>query len=510
MFPADTMGPAVRILGAVATIAAAYFLAARLGLALLLAGSDVAVFWPASGIAAGILIVSGRRAVPALVIGVVLGTVAAGLTSDSRNLLTSLFNGCWNAGEALLAAWLLEHWFGRRPFTFGDLRRVAGFLAAAGFATAASAIAGGATLILLHTETTASFLDVWREWFLSSWVGMVVVAPLVIAASQMWRRPPPRKEWIEGAGALGLTAAACSFTMTQATGSWLSFSPGAFVLPLLLWLTARCQPAFGIAGASFASIAIILATTFGIGRFGDAAVPITHRVAGAQLAMMTVTLFTLVLAALFAQRKEAEDRLAKERAMLARLHVVGTRLWLKRDLRRALDDILEGALELLGADKGAIRILDTARGVLKIEAQRGFSQEFLNCFGELAADGGSPCCRAVRSAERIVIEDVEADTLFVPFRPMARAAGYRALQSTPIVNREGMLLGTLATHFRSAHKPDQQDLRLLDLYVRQAAEIIERHKVAKLAAGVGYDSESSFARAFRRRFGVSPGPRFHR
>jgi AraC family transcriptional activator of mtrCDE len=29
--------------------------------------------------------------------------------------------------------------------------------------------------------------------------------------------------------------------------------------------------------------------------------------------------------------------------------------------------------------------------------------------------------------------------------------------------------------------------------------------LAKLAAEVGYDSESSFARAFRRRFGVSPG-----
>jgi GAF domain-containing protein len=110
---------------------------------------------------------------------------------------------------------------------------------------------------------------------------------------------------------------------------------------------------------------------------------------------------------------------------------------------------------LLGADMGAIRILDTARAVLKIEAQLGFSQEYLNCFGEVAAEGTSPCCRAARSAERIVIEDVEADTLFIPFRPMARAAAYRALQSTPIMNRDGMSLGTLTTHFRSAHKPTE-------------------------------------------------------
>jgi GAF domain-containing protein len=101
----------------------------------------------------------------------------------------------------------------------------------------------------------------------------------------------------------------------------------------------------------------------------------------------------------------------------------------KRDLRQARDEILAGTIELLGADRAAIPILDTERGMLQIEAQRGFSQEYLNCFGEMAAEGGSPCCRAARSAERIVIEDVEADTLFIPFRPMARAAGYRALHA---------------------------------------------------------------------------------
>jgi PAS domain S-box-containing protein len=484
------------VLGAAGAIAIVYFLAARLGLALLLAHSDVAVFWPASGIAAGILIVLGRRAAPALLIGVVVGTIAAGFVSD-RILLTSLFNGFWNAGEALLAAWLLERWFGR-SFTFADLPRVAGFLVATGIATAAFAIAGAATLTLLHTITTAPYWDVWREWFLSSWVGMVVVAPLVIGAAQMWRKPPRREEWIEGLGVLGLTAIACSYSMTRTTGSWLSFSPSAFVLPLLLWLTARCHPAFGIAGAFVASTEIILATTFGIGRFGDAAVPITQRVAGAQLAMMTVTLFTLVLAVLFAQRKVAEDRLVKERAMLARLHAVGTRLWLKRDLRQALDEILAGAIELLGSDTGIIRIFNPTRGVLTIEAHRGIKQELLSVFHQMSVAGNSACARALRSGERIVIADVESETRVAPTHSLTRAAGFRAIQSTPIKGREGAPLGVLSTHFRSAHKPNEQDLHLLDLYVRQAAEIIERHKdedalreseerlrLAQLKTGVG-------------------------
>src|SRR5262249_47055670 len=100
--------------------------------------------------------------------------------------------------------------------------------------------------------------------------------------------------------------------------------------------------------------------------------------------------------------------------------------------------------------------------------------------------------------ERMVIEDVETDALFTPFRPLARAAGYRAMQSTPILSRDGVPLGMLATHFRSVHRPAEQDLRLLDVYVRQAADIIERYKaedalreseerlrLAQLRTGVG-------------------------
>jgi PAS domain S-box-containing protein len=288
-----------------AGIATVYFLTAQLGLALQAQPSDVAVFWPASGIAAGILIVAGRRACPALVIGVVVGTVAANLLSD-RSLLTSILNGFCNAGEAVLVAWLIEKWFGPQ-FAFGDIRRIVGFLAAAGLAAAASAIGGAATMTLLHT--TAPFSDVWRDWFLSDGVGIVAVAPLVIGLRELWRQPPTRNESIEGLGALGLLVLVSIYVVSRPTEAWLSFSPGAAVLPLLLWLAARCPPAFVIGGAFFASAAVICATSFGIGRFGDAAVPVLERAKGAQAAVMTVTVYSLALAALFAARLQGERAL---------------------------------------------------------------------------------------------------------------------------------------------------------------------------------------------------------
>src|SRR5262245_8050998 len=93
-------------------LAIAYFLAARLGLARLSQHEGVAMFRPASGIDAGILIARGPNArvpveqelcrrMPSAgdgTIEVILATVAANLMSD-RSLLTSIAKSGCNAGE---------------------------------------------------------------------------------------------------------------------------------------------------------------------------------------------------------------------------------------------------------------------------------------------------------------------------------------------------------------------------------------------------------------------------
>ena len=303
--PVGTTRRKAGVFAAAGAIAIAYFLAAQLGLALLSASSDVAVFWPASGLAAGILIIFGRRARPALVIGVVAGTIAANLLSD-RSLATSALKGFCNAGEAVLVAWLLERWFGP-AFAFNDVRHVLGLVAAAALGVAASALGGAATMTLLHTA--APFWDVWHVWFLASGVGIVVVAPLVIGLGQLWHERPSPGEWIEVVGVLALLSPTALYVVSHPAGSWVSFSPGALVLPFLLWLTARCRPAFAIAGAFVASAAVLFGTTFGIGRFGDASIAIAERVKGAQAAMTVVTLYTLILTALFAERRRNEAAL---------------------------------------------------------------------------------------------------------------------------------------------------------------------------------------------------------
>ena len=303
-----------RALGLSIAVGIAFFLAARFGLALR-TQVGAAVFWPAAGIAVAALVVVERHARLAIAAAIAIATIAASLTIGRSPWLAIAF-GLINAGQALLTAYLIERWF-NRPFAFDGVRPVLGFVAATALGAAASAVAGAAAMTLPHT--TAPFWEVWRAWFLSGAVGTVVVAPFLIGLAQLWGEQPSKGEWIEGAGVLALLVLTSLYTVTSPPGVWVTFSPGALVLPFLLWLAARCHPTFGIAGAFVASAAVLLGTTFGVGRFGDASVAITERVAGAQAAMTVVTLYTLVLTALFTERRRNEvalKRAAEHQRML--------------------------------------------------------------------------------------------------------------------------------------------------------------------------------------------------
>src|SRR5262245_13468980 len=124
---------------------------------------------------------------------------------------------------------------------------------------------------------------------------------------------------IEGAGTVVLIALASIYAVTFPTGTWLSFEPDAIAVVVLLWLTARNQQLFAIAGAFVVSISVIGATTYGIGHFGDVTLPIVERARGSRVVAIMVTAFTLVLSALFAERRrnEAELKQSNNRLQLA-------------------------------------------------------------------------------------------------------------------------------------------------------------------------------------------------
>ena len=119
----------VGMIGLAIAVGIGYFLAARLSLALLTKAEGVAVFWPAAGVAAGVLIALGPRARLSVAVGAMAATMVANLLGD-RNVWSSILFALCNAGEALLTAWLIEHYLGS-DFSLGRLRNVLGLVAAA-------------------------------------------------------------------------------------------------------------------------------------------------------------------------------------------------------------------------------------------------------------------------------------------------------------------------------------------------------------------------------------------
>jgi PAS domain S-box-containing protein len=169
---------------------------------------------------------------------------------------------------------------------------------------------------------------------------------------------------------------------------------------------------------------------------------------------------------------ESQQQLLAEAAALTKLNDWSSRLWQCRNLEHGFQQMIDGVIELLGADMGAVQLL---RGdALVYAAQRGFQADFLERFRSVTTQDGVASGRALKSGQRVIIEDVEADPQFAPYRALARAAGFRAVVATPLLTAQGALLGVLSTHFRAPHRPSEHELRRKDLYARQASDFLQR------------------------------------
>jgi PAS domain S-box-containing protein len=330
-----------------AGLAVAYFLAARLSLALLTKPDGVAVFWPAAGVASGVLIAVGPAARWPVIIGAMAATIAANVLGDRSLSSAAIFAVC-NAGEAVIVAGLIERSFGS-PFNLDRLRKVLALLAAAVIGTAISGIGGTMGFVLFHTSP-ADAATIWYHWFSSDALGIVTTAPILIGLASYARDPPPRTEVIEGLSALAALSVLSGIVIFLPRQSWATVVPLASLFPLLLWLAARCRPVFAAGAAFIVTLTIVWTTTFGIGIFGDARFPIAERLLWAQAAILAVALCAFVLAALFAERRQHEHELMESEARLQEALTTGAVTAFDWDVRSGLSRRSANAAQILGFD----------------------------------------------------------------------------------------------------------------------------------------------------------------
>jgi PAS domain S-box-containing protein len=186
-------------------------------------------------------------------------------------------------------------------------------------------------------------------------------------------------------------------------------------------------------------------------------------------------------------RRETKERIDADLQAMTLLRQVGERcIRAGNELHGCLEDILDTAIAITGADKGNIQLLDAATDTLEIAAQRGFQKPFLDFFAQVDRKEASACGSALRSAERVIVEDVTQSPIFArqPVLAIMLDAGARAVQSTPLVSSAGTVVGMISTHFCRPHRPSERDLRLMDLAAQQAADYLERGKAEEAAQAI--------------------------
>ena len=289
-------------------VAAAYYVGAKLGLALTFPPNPVAVLWPPNAILLAALLLAPMRSWPLLV----AAALPAHLLVQVGAGIPPLMIASWyvsNCAEALLGAWLIRRV--EPDFDLGRLRSLLAFLAFGCLLAPFLTSFLDAGLVALNGWGDAGYLDVWERRFYSNVLAAVTLVPLIVslARARPWAARPRPARVLEALAlgsalvGLGVLAFASDLAKSHQAAVVLLYLP----VPLLIWASLR----FGLAGAStsfaLVTVVVIWGAANGRGPFGVGS-PAENRWA-VQLYLVFLAPPLLALTAALVEREAAKQRL---------------------------------------------------------------------------------------------------------------------------------------------------------------------------------------------------------
>ncbi|MEW1613841.1 MULTISPECIES: SpoIIE family protein phosphatase [unclassified Streptomyces] len=158
-------------------------------------------------------------------------------------------------------------------------------------------------------------------------------------------------------------------------------------------------------------------------------------------------------------------------------------------LQAPLEQVLEGmakAIEVLSPGVLVSVLLADPDGLHLRHGTAPSLPDFYNqaIDGIATGEGVGSCGTAAHRRQRVIVSDIATDPFWDDFRDLAERAGLAACWSTPILARDGQLLGTFAMYHHVPRSPVEADLALAGVFAGTAALAIERHRAerARLAA----------------------------
>ena len=453
---------------------------AILGLAFTYRG--LAVVWPAAGVVTGLWLVTPARHRYPVVAGITAGLLAGNLIAGRTLLLNVMFIGA-NLGEAWLVTALLRRWIGQ-PIQLSTLRQVGWFILAVALTVTIGGAIGASGLVRVPA-IGQSYVDNWFMWVRSRGIGMLTVAPAVIALATTPRRSLAEM-WRDGkvtlvtmAALVLLASTLVSFRISSNELLSLLFLL-AIVYPLILLVAARSEPVW----TYISLLAVTLLVVWRLGRGGGL---FDGDVEVAQAFMFVTSLWALTLAVVLEQQRRAREKAQfSERSMRAAL-AAGRGFTFDYDpladfVRRAdPDQILAPFMEESGASFFE-RVLpeDRARLQHAVTSLAPGSPTYDATYGSRRPDG-----RIVWLQERGIAEFDETGTLIrlqgLTMDVTARREAEEALREAD--RKKDRFIATLAHELRNPLAPIRTAADLLGSAKAGSAEVDWARKVIQRQVG---------------------------
>jgi signal transduction histidine kinase/CheY-like chemotaxis protein len=286
------------------TFGVVYYILAAYAVSLPFPARLPVLIWPGHGVALGVLLVAPVRRWPAYLLLVVLATIAVGfdLNAPWQKIAASV---SVNVAQPLFAAAILQR-LGGAKVQIDTVRGLGSLLVGLVLPVAAmSALDAGFT----YLHTSAPFKDQWSVVFVSTMLGMLLTAPLILAWSRHGieeaveftrvRLPELLALYI----ALIVTTAYVFGTRPMVTG----FTPPLIYVcaPFFIWAALR----FGLRATTLAlalfGFIVYWQTAHGFGPFSIDGVPDLRSMLHLQGYLATIIVTSLFAAALLVEREEA-------------------------------------------------------------------------------------------------------------------------------------------------------------------------------------------------------------
>jgi diguanylate cyclase (GGDEF)-like protein len=292
-----------------AALAGVYFIAGKLGLKLAFVHPSATAVWPPTGITLAVFLILGYDVWPAITLSAFLVNF-----TTAGSVASSLGIAAGNTLEGLLGAYLVNRFaHGRHACErAADIFRLVAL--AAVFSTTVSATIGVTTLCVTGFASWLQYGSIWLTWWLGDAVGALVVAPAIL----LWTAGPssvagPLARWtprqmLEAAAVLGSLVLVGLMVFGGLLPTTSTDYPLEFLcIPLFIWPAFRFGRREAAAAILVMSGIAIWGTLRGLGPFVRGTP--NESLLLLQAFMGVSTLMTLTLAAVVAERRQAEERL---------------------------------------------------------------------------------------------------------------------------------------------------------------------------------------------------------